>query len=103
MERVMSLASKHAVVIFSKTSCCMCHTVQSLFYDLGVNIVIHELDQEPRGRDIEGALVQLLGPNTAIPTVFIGGMLIGSTERIMSLHLGGDLIPLLRSAGAIWL
>ncbi|XP_020252320.1 putative glutaredoxin-C14 [Asparagus officinalis] len=103
MERVMSLASKHAVVIFSKSSCCMCHAIKSLFHDLGVNIVIYELDQEPKGRDIERALVQFVGPNTAIPSVFIGGTLIGSTDRIMSLHLDGDLIPFLRNAGAIWL
>lgn len=99
----MDLASRSAVVIFSKTSCCMCHTVKRLFTELGVNIVIHELDKEAMGREMERALGQLLGRTPVVPAVFIGGRLVGSTNGIMSLHLGGNLIPLLRNAGAIWL
>jgi len=103
MESVMELASQSAVVIFSKSSCCMCHTIKRLFTELGVNIVIHELDEEAGGKEMERALSQLLRRTPAVPAVFIGGRLIGSTDRIMSLHLGGNLIPLLRNAGAIWL
>ncbi|KAJ3688488.1 hypothetical protein LUZ61_017652 [Rhynchospora tenuis] len=103
MDKVNKLASQRAVVIFSMSSCCMCHTVTSLFSDLGVNAAIHELDREAQGREMERALVKLMGHSPPVPAVFIGGRLVGSTDRIMSLHLGGDLIPLLRNAGAIWL
>ncbi|RWW32768.1 hypothetical protein GW17_00002539 [Ensete ventricosum] len=84
------------------SSCCMCHTVTSLFHDLGVNATIHELDKDPRGREMERALTKLVGRNPPVPVVFIGGKLVGSTDRIMSLHLGGKLVPLLREAGALW-
>ncbi|RWW82096.1 hypothetical protein BHE74_00009469 [Ensete ventricosum] len=77
----------------------MCHTVTSLFHDLGVNATIHELDKDPRGREMERALTKLVGRNPPVPVVFIGGKLVGSTDRIMSLHLGGKLVPLLREAG----
>ncbi|KAJ3681122.1 hypothetical protein LUZ60_015611 [Juncus effusus] len=104
MDKVNRLASQRAVVIFSNSSCCMCHTVTSLFSDLGVNATIHELDREPQGKEMEKALGKMLsGRNPPVPAVFIGGRFVGSTEKIMTLHLGGDLIPLLKSAGAIWL
>lgn len=104
MERVNSLASQSAVVIFTKSSCCMCHTVKRLFTDLGVKIVVHEIDEVPYGKEIEKALARLLGRGKpSVPAVFIGGRLIGGTDKVMSLHLGGSLVPLLRDAGAIWL
>ncbi|XP_019701742.1 glutaredoxin-C1-like [Elaeis guineensis] len=103
MDKVMKLASQRAVVIFSMSSCCMCHTIKRLFLELGVNPAVYELDEDPRGREMERALVHLLGRSPSVPAVFIGGKLVGSTDRIMSLHLGGRLVPLLRDAGAIWL
>ncbi|KAF9621023.1 hypothetical protein IFM89_015845 [Coptis chinensis] len=102
MDKVMKLASKTAVVIFSKSSCCMCHAIKSLFYDLGVSPAICELDEEPNGREMEKAL-QRLGCNPSVPAVYIGGQLVNSTNTIMSLHLSGSLVPMLREAGAIWL
>ncbi|XP_042458264.1 putative glutaredoxin-C14 [Zingiber officinale] len=103
MDKVMKLASQRAVVIFSLSSCYMTYSVKSLFTDLGVNAIVHELDQDPRGAEMEKALVKLLGRRPAVPAVFIGGRFIGSTDRVMSLHLGGNLVPLLREAGALWL
>ncbi|KAL5701352.1 Monothiol glutaredoxin-S2 [Ranunculus cassubicifolius] len=102
MERVTRMASQKAVVIFSKTSCCMCHTIKALFSDIGVNALVHELDEDPRGREIERALVKK-GCSPAVPAVFIGGELIGGANEIMAKHLNGSLRPLLKEAGAIWL
>ncbi|KAF8387899.1 hypothetical protein HHK36_026561 [Tetracentron sinense] len=102
MDSVTILGSQKAVVIFSKSSCCMCHTVKSLFYNLGVSPAIYELDEEPRGREMERAL-QSLGCDPSVPAVFIGGRLVNSTKTVMSLHLCGSIVPMLREAGAIWL
>ncbi|XP_038990313.1 glutaredoxin-C1-like [Phoenix dactylifera] len=103
MDRVRSLASQRAVVIFSKSSCCMSHAVKRLFCELGVNPAVYELDEVRGGKEMERALVQLLGRSPPVPAVFIGGNLVGSTDSIMSLHLGGNLVSLLRDAGALWL
>ncbi|WOL18864.1 glutaredoxin-C14 [Canna indica] len=103
MDRVMKLASQRAVVIFSLSSCYMCYSVKTLFHDLGVSAAIHELDEDPRGAEMEKALMKLMGRRPPVPAIFIGGRLVGSTDRIMSLHLGGNLVPLLRDAGALWL
>ncbi|XP_044503837.1 monothiol glutaredoxin-S9-like [Mangifera indica] len=95
MDKITRLASEKGVVIFSKSSCCMCYTVNILFQELGVSPVVHEIDQDPEGREMEKALMRL-GCNEPVPAVFIAGKLIGSTNEVMSLHLSGNLIPLVR-------
>ncbi|KAH7517119.1 monothiol glutaredoxin-S11 [Ziziphus jujuba] len=95
MDKVMRLASEKGVVIFSKTSCCLSYAVNILFQELGVSPVVHELDQDPEGREMEKALMRL-GCNGPIPAVFIDGKLVGSTNEVMSLHLSGKLIPQLK-------
>ncbi|KAK7387871.1 hypothetical protein VNO78_22668 [Psophocarpus tetragonolobus] len=101
MERVTKMVSERPVVIFSKSSCCMSHTIKTLFCDFGVNPSVHELDEIPRGRDIEQALSRL-GCSPSVPAVFIGGELIGGANEVMSLHLNRSLIPMLKKAGALW-
>lgn len=101
MERVRDLASKKAAVIFTKSSCCMCHSVKALFYELGASPAIHELDQDPNGREMEWAL-QRLGCHPSVPAVFIGGKYIGSAKDVISLHVDGSLKEKLIEARAIW-
>ncbi|CAI9093133.1 OLC1v1028554C1 [Oldenlandia corymbosa var. corymbosa] len=103
LERVVRLASGSAVVIFSLSSCCMCHAVKRLFCGMGVNPTVYELDQDPRGKEIERALMRLLGNAPAVPVVFIGGKLVGAMDRVMASHINGTLVPLLKEAGALWL
>lgn len=104
MERVVRLASQSAVVIFSISSCCMCHAMKRLFCGMGVNPTVHELDQDPKGKDMERALMRLLGnSNGVVPVVFIGGKLVGSMDRVLAFHINGTLVPLLKEAGALWL
>ncbi|KAL6573219.1 Glutaredoxin-C5 [Orobanche minor] len=104
LERVVRLASGSAVLIFTLSTCCMCHAVKRLFCGMGVSPTVYELDQDPRGgRDIERALSQLIGGGSAVPVVFIGGKLVGSMDRVMAAHITGNLVPLLKEAGALWL
>ncbi|CAB4281511.1 unnamed protein product [Prunus armeniaca] len=95
MDKVMRLASEKGVVIFSKSSCCLCYAVNILFQEIGVSPVVHEIDQDPDGREMEKALLRL-GCTAPVPAVFIGGTLVGSTNEVMSLHLKGQLIPKLK-------
>ncbi|CAN1807091.1 Monothiol glutaredoxin-S10 [Linum perenne] len=102
MDKVAKLASQKAVVIFSKSTCYMCHAIKRLFYEQGVSPAIYELDEDPRGKEMEWALIQL-GCNPSIPAVFIGGKFIGSANTVMTLQLNGSLKKLLKDAGAMWL
>ncbi|KAL1323066.1 hypothetical protein HN51_068093 [Arachis hypogaea] len=105
MERVGRLASESAVVIFTISSCCMCHAMKTLFCGMGVNPMVHDLDLLPNGKQIERALMSLLGISggAVVPVVFIGGKLVGSMDRVLAFHINGTLVPLLKQAGALWL
>ncbi|XP_031111215.1 monothiol glutaredoxin-S3-like [Ipomoea triloba] len=101
MERVRRMVTEKPAVIFSKSYCCMSHSIKALFSDLGVYPAVHELDQMPRGRDVEQALAAL-GCNPTVPAVFIGGQLVGGESEVMTLHLQRSLKPMLKKAGALW-
>ncbi|KAG7531130.1 Thioredoxin-like superfamily [Arabidopsis suecica] len=103
MERVRDLASKKAAVIFTKSSCCMCHSIKTLFYELGASPAIHELDKDPQGRDMERALFRVFGSNPAVPAVFVGGRFVGSAKDVISFHVDGSLKQMLKDSKAIWL
>ncbi|PIN08163.1 Glutaredoxin [Handroanthus impetiginosus] len=102
METVVKLASKKAVVIFSKSTCCMCHAIKRLFYEQGVSPMVYEVDELKDGKEIERALMRL-GCNPSVPAVFVGGRLVGSSNDILTLHLDGTLKTMLKDAGALWL
>ncbi|KAE8681613.1 Glutaredoxin-C14 [Hibiscus syriacus] len=95
MDKVRRLVSENGLLIFSKSSCCLCYALKILFQEIGVTPTVHELDQDPEGREMERAVMRL-GCNAPVPAVFIGGKLVGSTNEVMSLHLSGGLIPLVR-------
>ena len=106
MDLVAKLASERAVVVFTASECGMCHAVTSLLCNLGVNAAVHELDRDPRGREMECELARRLGGGRgapSVPAVFVGGNLVGGTNKVMALHLAGELVPMLKSAGALWL
>ncbi|KMT09650.1 hypothetical protein BVRB_6g131020 [Beta vulgaris subsp. vulgaris] len=103
VERIERVASENAVVIFSKSSCCMCHAIQRLFCGMGVNPTVHDLDMDPWGEDMEKALMLLLTTPNPVPVVFVGGQLLGAMDRVMASHINGSLVPLLKQAGALWL
>ncbi|XP_010246107.2 PREDICTED: glutaredoxin-C9-like [Nelumbo nucifera] len=103
-ERVRRLASGNAVVVFSLSGCCMCHVVKRLLFGLGVGPTIVELDEEKGGREMQTVLFQLVGDvQQPLPAVFIGGKFLGGLETVMSCHINGTLVPLLKDAGALWL
>ncbi|XVF72549.1 hypothetical protein PTKIN_Ptkin12aG0130000 [Pterospermum kingtungense] len=101
MDRIRDLASKKAAVIFTKSSCCMCYSIKTLFYELGASPAIHELDHDPSGRDMEWAL-RGLGCDPSVPAVFIGGRFVGSAKDVISFHVDGSLKQMLIDAKAIW-
>ncbi|KAL3526264.1 hypothetical protein ACH5RR_010920 [Cinchona calisaya] len=115
LQVIQRLASENAVLIFSVSSCCMCHAVKRLLCGMGVNPTAYELDEQPRGKEIEEALLNLMGMGlglglgsssvsaSVVPVVFIGGKLLGSMDAVMASHINGTLVPLLKEAGALWL
>ncbi|KDP28097.1 hypothetical protein JCGZ_13868 [Jatropha curcas] len=100
MEGVTRLVGDRPLVIFSKSTCDMCHSIKTLLHGFGANPTIYEVDQIANGQQIERALQQLGCQN--LPAVFIGGECVGGDRQVMSLLLKNQLGPLLKRAGAIW-
>ncbi|CAH1446592.1 unnamed protein product [Lactuca virosa] len=95
MAMVTMEVAKYLVVIFSKTSCCMCHTIKTLINNFGSNLVVYELDGHPNGQQLEDEL-KAVGCKLSVAVVFIGLQLLGGSNEIMSLHLKGELAQLLK-------
>ncbi|XP_031483749.1 glutaredoxin-C1-like [Nymphaea colorata] len=104
LDRIARLVSENAVIIFGFNGCCMCHVARQLLSGMGVNPTLYELDEEEDGGSkTEDALVRIAGRDPAVPAVFIGGKFVGGVERLMSIHIKGNLVPMLKDAGALWL
>ncbi|GAV75954.1 Glutaredoxin domain-containing protein [Cephalotus follicularis] len=101
------MVSENAVIVFARRGCCMSHVVKLLLLGLGVNPAVCEIDEE----DEVGVLDELETINKGdgsdkkvqFPSVFIGGSLFGGLDRVMATHISGELIPVLKDAGALWL
>ncbi|RRT76383.1 hypothetical protein B296_00027517 [Ensete ventricosum] len=86
----------------------MVHVVRRLLQGQGVNPVVCEVGEDAD----EAALVAgLPGADddaidlaaAALPAVFVGGRLVGGLERLVAVHIAGELVPILKRAGALWL
>ncbi|PIA35105.1 hypothetical protein AQUCO_03600042v1 [Aquilegia coerulea] len=107
LKRVKGMVQENAVVVFGKRGCCMCQVMKYLLLLLGVNPVIYEIEEE----DVIGVVDELAtignGRGKAnrpeFPCVYVGGMLFGDLDKLMAAHISGELRPILKEAGALWL
>ncbi|TKY48901.1 Glutaredoxin-C9 protein [Spatholobus suberectus] len=108
-EMVLNMISENAVIVIGRRGCCMCHVVKRLLLGLGVNPAAYEVEE----KDEAGVATQLEAAirsdgitqqgKVQFPAVFIGGKLFGGLDRLMATHISGELVPILKEAGALWL
>ncbi|XP_022849985.1 glutaredoxin-C9-like [Olea europaea var. sylvestris] len=102
-----NMVKDNAVIVFGKKGCCMSHVIKRLLQALGVNPAVYEVDEV----DENEVVIELEGIRAGdgkqcsmqFPAVFIGGRWFGGLERIIASHITGELTPLLKQAGALWL
>ncbi|KAK1285628.1 Glutaredoxin-C9 [Acorus calamus] len=103
---IEGLVKESPVLVLGRRGCCMCHVVKRLLLGLGVNPAVCEIDG---GGDEEARFTAELVAATAggsvpqLPAVFIGGRLVGGLDRLVAVHISGELVPILKEAGALWL
>ncbi|XP_062105917.1 glutaredoxin-C9-like [Humulus lupulus] len=103
------LVTDNAVMVFVRRGCCMGHVVKHLLLGHGVNPAVYEVDEaEEVGlvKELETIAAGDSGkalPPAQFPAVFIGGKFFGGLDRVMAAHISGELVPLLKEAGALWL
>ncbi|KAF5194111.1 Glutaredoxin [Thalictrum thalictroides] len=105
---------ENAVILFGKRGCCMCHAMKRLLLMLGVNPAVHEVDEDEEEAVIN-ELMMIINQNQnqnrdvgkdskpQYPSMFIGGKLFGGLDKLMAAHISGELVPMLKQAGALWL
>lgn len=93
--RIQRLITEHPVIIFTRSSCCMCHVMRNLLATIGVHPTVIQLDDHE---------ITALPPSddTRAPAAFIGGTCIGGLESLVALHVTGHLVPKLVEVGALW-
>ncbi|KAM0850736.1 hypothetical protein ACQ4PT_047492 [Festuca glaucescens] len=113
------------VVVVGRRGCCMVHVARRLLLGQGANPAVLEVadDADPaalvvalRSSSVNSAkgvvdaygaapvaTVAAAARHAAFPAVFIGGKLVGGLDRLMAMHIAGELVPVLKQAGALWL
>ncbi|XP_058730420.1 glutaredoxin-C9-like [Vicia villosa] len=101
---IRNMVSENAVIVFARRGCCMSHVVKRLLLGLGVNPAVHEVEEKDEV-DVVKELESIANDDGKVqfPVVFIGGKLFGGLDRIMATHISGELVPILKQAGALWL
>ncbi|KAI4306434.1 hypothetical protein L6164_029711 [Bauhinia variegata] len=100
---VVRTVTEKAVIVIGRRGCCMCHVVNRLLQGHGVNPAVCEVDEDDEAA-VAGELSRKVGGGEVqFPAVFMGGKLFGGLERVMATHISGELVPILKDAGALWL
>ncbi|KAL2931697.1 Glutaredoxin-C9 [Bienertia sinuspersici] len=105
------LVKENPVIVFGKRGCCMCHVVRKLLLGLGVNPPVFQIDSHLNESFLLNSFTNNNNDsennnnvsNLQFPVVFVGGELFGGLEKVMATHLSGELVPILKQAGALWL
>lgn len=108
---VQKLVSENAVIVVGRRGCCMIHVVTRLLLGHGVNPAVFDVDEDDEAAVVVELrkMMTMVGDQNAInnwpqfPVVFVGGKLFGGLERVMATHISGELVPVLKAAGALWL
>ena len=104
---VPNMVLENAIIVFASRGCCMSHVVKRLLLGLGANPAVHEVEESDEVgvvRELEAIVGANNGGNKMqFPAVFIGGKLFGGLDKVMATHISGELVPILKEAGALWL
>ncbi|CAN4078873.1 unnamed protein product [Withania somnifera] len=99
---VAKLIAETGMFIVARRGCYLCMVVKALVETLGANPKVLEVEEEA---DMIEVLSQIEGGGKPqdLPAVYVGGKLLGGLDKVITTHVKGELVPMLREAGALWL
>ncbi|KAK8546783.1 hypothetical protein V6N13_093826 [Hibiscus sabdariffa] len=102
---VTKLVLENSVIVFCKRGCCICHVVKRLLLEHGVNPTVCEIEKEKEA-GVRNELSRINsdrreGSIKQLPVIFVGGKLFGGLDKLISTHISGELVPILRGVGAL--
>ncbi|RAL09299.1 glutaredoxin [Aspergillus homomorphus CBS 101889] len=92
------------IIIFSKSYCPYSAKAKSILvdkYSITPAPFVVELDQHPRGRELQGVLAETTNRRT-VPNVLVNGKSIGGGDDVTALDESGKLTSTLRELGGKW-
>ncbi|KAK4422218.1 Glutaredoxin-C6 [Sesamum alatum] len=103
--RIQRLISENPVIIFSCSSCCMCHVMKRLLSTIGVHPTVIELEEDEmtalKARNANNDSSSSSSVVYGSPALYIGGACVGGLESLVALHLSNNLVPMLVEVGAL--
>ncbi|CAN8304012.1 unnamed protein product [Cochlearia groenlandica] len=105
------MVEENAVIVIGCRGCCMCHVVKRLLLGLGVNPAVFEIEEEKGLEEVVSELERINSENSVqggretvkLPAVYVGGRLFGGLDKVIATHISGELVPILKEVGALWL
>ncbi|XP_047054562.1 uncharacterized protein LOC124660777 isoform X1 [Lolium rigidum] len=112
---VRRVVEQKPVVVVGQRGCCMVHLARRLLLGQGGNPAVLEVgdgtdpatliaalqSKDITTKGVVDVVVDACGLAAAFPVVFIGGKLVGGLDRLMAMHIAGELVPVLKQAGAL--
>ncbi|CAH2062624.1 unnamed protein product [Thlaspi arvense] len=96
------LVAENAVIVFGRSGCCMCHVVRRLLLGHGVNPPVVEVEEAEEAAIVD-ELSKISGEALQFPAVFVGESISEGWRKSWLLIFSGELVPILKEAGALWL
>ncbi|GBG33924.1 Glutaredoxin [Hondaea fermentalgiana] len=93
-----AIESNDGVLMYSKSFCSFSHGAKEVFRSAGVDVTVHELDEEPDGVEVQKALFEETGQRT-VPNIFIGKAHVGGYSELMEGVKDGHVHDLLEVVG----
>ncbi|KAM0944586.1 putative glutaredoxin-like, plant II, Thioredoxin-like superfamily [Dioscorea sansibarensis] len=109
-EGLRRIVEGSVVVVVGRRGCCMSYVAKKLLQELRANPTMCEISEgfaekmtlmDKIAKILSGDDRTLVPP--MFPLVFIRGKLVGGLDKLMTIHISGELIPMLKIAGAFWL
>ena len=109
-EGMRRIVEGSVVVIVGRRGCCMSYVAKKLLQELRANPTMCEVSEgfadkmtlmDKIAKIRSGDDRTLVPP--MFPLVFIRGKLVGGLDKLITIHISGELIPMLKIAGALWL
>ncbi|PHT90493.1 hypothetical protein T459_05606 [Capsicum annuum] len=85
------------------------HSLKSLLVLLGVNPIVFKVEEEEKSSVLMKLSKMNEGFNSStggpwdLPAVYKGGKYLRGFDKVMESHVKGELVPMLKKAGALWL
>ncbi|KAK9085407.1 hypothetical protein Sjap_025818 [Stephania japonica] len=100
---VKSMVSENTVVLVGRRGCYMCYVMKRLLVGIGVDPVVYEVDGEEGEAVLTDELAAMGGGGLPMqfPVVYVGGRMVGGLEKLMGVHISGELEGMLKDVGGL--